>query len=147
MSKKKLKLIFADLWMIPHRQTSVKMPTQTVKLVIDLDKVEFSLKIQDSVKKREERYLPDDIVELIIDWKTLKDAEIDRLKLMKAHKKAYNEKIALIYLDIFETSDDERLSRTRRITELDKDISRMQEDYIHAHDVFRAALLKVGATY
>ena len=118
------------------------MPTQTVKLVIDLDKVEFSLKIQDPI---EERYLPDDIVELIIDWKTLKDAEIDRLKLMKAHKKAYNEKMALIYLDIFETSDDERLSRTRRITELDKDISRMQEDYIYAHDVFRAALLKVGA--
>ena len=143
MSKKKLKLIFAVLWMIPHRQTRDKMPTQTVKLVIDLDKVEFSLKIQDPI---EERYLPDDIVELIIDWKTLKDAEIDRLKLMKAHKKAYNEKMALIYLDIFETSDDERLSRTRRITELDKDISRMQEDYIHAHDVFRAALLKVGAT-
>ena len=130
--------------MIPHRQTRDKMPTQTVKLVIDLDKVEFSLKIQEPIT--EERYLPDDIVELIIDWKTLKDAEIDRLKLMKAHKKAYNEKMALIYLDIFETSDDERLSRTRRITELDKDISRMQEDYIHAHDVFRAAMLKVGAT-
>ena len=129
--------------MIPHRQTSDKMPTQTVKLVIDLDKVEFSLKIQEPIT--EERYLPDDVVQLIIDWKTLKDAEIDRLKLMKAHKKAYTEKIALIYLDIFETSDDERLSRTRRITELDKDISRMQEDYIHAHDVFRAALLKVGA--
>ena len=129
--------------MIPHRQTSDKMPTQTVKLVIDLDKVEFSLKIQEPIT--EERYLPDDVVQLIIDWKTLKDAEIDRLKLMKAHKKAYNEKMALIYLDIFETSDDERLSRTRRITELDKDISRMQEDYIHAHDVFRAALLKVGA--
>ena len=130
--------------MIPHRQTRDKMPTQTVKLVIDLDKVEFSLKIQEPIT--EERYLPDDVVQLIIDWKTLKDAEIDRLKLMKAHKKAYNEKMALIYLDIFETSDDERLSRTRRITELDKDISRMQEDYIHAHDVFRAAMLKVGAT-
>ena len=121
------------------------MPTQTVKLLIDWTNVKFSLKIQEPIT--EERYLPDDVVQLIIDWKTLKDAEIDRLKLMKAHKKAYNEKMALIYLDIFETSDDERLSRTRRITELDKDISRMQEDYIHAHDVFRAALLKVGATY
>ena len=119
------------------------MPTQTVKLLIDWTNVKFSLKIQEPIT--EERYLPDDVVQLIIDWKTLKDAEIDRLKLMKAHKKAYNEKMALIYLDIFETSDDERLSRTRRITELDKDISRMQEDYIHAHDVFRAALLKVGA--
>ena len=120
-----------------------KMPTPTVELVIEIDKVELSLKIQEPIERR---YLPDDIVELIVDWKTLKDAEIDRLKLMKAHKKAYNEKMALIYLDIFETSDDERLSRTRRITELEKDISRMQEDYIHAHDVFRAALLKVGAS-
>ena len=119
-----------------------KMPTPTVELVIDLDKVELSLKIQEPIERR---YLPDDIVELIIDWKTLKDAEIDRLKLMKAHKKAYNEKIALISLNILETSDDERLSRTRRITELDKDISCIQEDYIHAHDVFRAARLKVGA--
>ena len=120
-----------------------KMPTPTVELVIEIDKVELSLKIQEPIT--EERYLPDDIVELIIDWKTLKDAEIDRLKLMKAHKKAYNEKIALISLNILETSDDERLSRTRRITELDKDISCIQEDYIHAHDVFRAARLKVGA--
>ena len=117
------------------------MPTQTVKLLIDWTNVKFSLKIQEPIERR---YLPDDIVELIIDWKTLKDAEIDRLKLMKAHKKAYNEKMALIYLDIFETSDDERLSRTRRITELDKDISRMQEDYIHVHNVFLAARLKVG---
>ena len=120
-----------------------KMPTQTVELLIDWTNVNFSLKIQEPIT--EERYLPDDIVELIIDWKTLKDAEIDRLKLMKAHKKAYNEKIALISLNILETSDDERLSRTRRITELDKDISCIQEDYIHAHDVFRAARLKVGA--
>jgi hypothetical protein len=119
------------------------MPTPTVKLMIDLDKVEFSLKIQEPIT--EKRYLPEDIVQLIIDWKTLKDAEIDRLKLMKAHKKAYNEKIALLYLNILDTSDDERLSRTRLITELDKDISRMQEDYIHAHNVFRAAQLKVGA--
>ena len=118
------------------------MPTPTVELVIDLDKVELSLKIQEPIERR---YLPDDIVELIVDWKTLKDAEIDRLKLMKAHKKAYNEKIALISLNILETSDDERLSRTRLITELDKDISCIQEDYIHAHDVFRAARLKVGA--
>ena len=128
--------------MIPHIQTRDKMQTQTVELVIDLDNLEFSLKIQDPI---EQRYLPDDIVELIIDWKTLKDAEIDRSKLMKAHKKAYNEKIALIYLNILDTSDDERLSRTLRITELDKDISRIQEDYIHAHNVFLAALLKVGA--
>ena len=130
--------------MIPHIQTRDKMPTQTVELVIDLDNVEFSLKIQDPI---EQRYLPDDIVELIIDWKTLKDAEIDRSKLMKAHKKAYNEKIALIYLNVLETSDDERLSRTRLITELDKDISRIEDDYIQVHNAFRAALLKVGAAY
>ena len=130
-------------WSPTDKQETTKMPTQTVKLLIDWTNVKFSLKIQEPIT--EERYLPDDVVQLIIDWKTLKDAEIDRLKLMKAHKKAYNEKIALIYLNVLETSDDERLSRTRRITELEKDISRMQEDYIHAHDVFRAALLKVGA--
>ena len=123
------------------------MPTQTVKLIVDWTNVKFSLAIQEPVKKTEERYLPDDIVELIIDWKTLKDAEIDRSKLMKAHKKAYNEKIALIYLNVLETSDDERLSRTRRITELDKDISRIEDDYIHVHNAFRAALLKVVAAY
>ena len=73
----------------PPTEETTKMPTQTVKLIVDWTNVKFSLAIQDSVKKTEERYLPDDIVQLIIDWKTFKDAEIDREKRLKAYKKAY----------------------------------------------------------
>jgi len=132
------------------------MPTQTVKLVIDWTNVKFSLAIQDPVKTtREERYLPDEIVQLIIDWKELKDAEINREKLLNAYIKAYNKLTREMKRRYPRTrsssglSIDERLSRnttrTRVLTSLDNTVSRLEEEFNNAHDVFRAALLKVDA--
>ena len=142
--------------MIPHRQTSDKMPTQTVKLLIDWTNVKFSLAIQDSVKKTERRYLPDDIVQLIIDWKTLKDTEIDREKRLTAFEKAFYKLSREIkkpfqpetpIVSMADVLSRQKLlqARTKTLTRLDNTVTRLEQEFNNAHDVFRAALLKVDA--
>ena len=132
------------------------MPTQTVKLIVDWTNVKFSLAIQEPVKKTEERYLPDDIVQRIIDWQTLKDAEIDREKRLKAYKKAYYKFVRESEKPYPTTSNlsttDEWLSiyfvlnaRDKILTDLLNTVSRLEDEFDDAHDVFRAALLKVDA--
>ena len=132
------------------------MPTQTVKLLIDWTNVKFSLAIQEPVKKTEERYLPDDIVQLIIDWKTLKDTEIDREKRLKAYKKAYykfdreNEKPYPTTSNLSTTAEWLSIyvllyARDKILTDLHDTVSRLEDEFDDAHDVFRAALLKVDA--
>ena len=103
-----------------------------------------------------ERYLPDDIVQYIIYWKELKDAEIDREKRLTAYEKAFyklsreiekpyqRERPILSMADVL--SRQKRLTaRTKTLTRLDNTVSRLEEEFNHAHDVFRAALLKVDA--
>ena len=132
------------------------MPTQTVKLIVDWTNVKFSLAIQEPVKKTEERYLPDDIVQLIIDWKELKDAEIDREKRLKAYKKAYykfdreNEKPYPTTSNLSTTAEWLSIyvllyARDKILTDLHDTVSRLEDEFDDAHDVFRAALLKVDA--
>ena len=121
------------------------MPTQTVRLIVDWTNVKFSLTIQDPVKTTtEERYLPDDIVQLIIDWKTLKDAEINRSKLLNEFINAYNKVTDVYRLNILGLSDNQRLSRMKTLTRLQKNVIRLQTEFNDAHDVFHAALLKVA---
>ena len=140
----------------PPTEETTKMPTQTVKLIVDWTNVKFSLAIQDSVKKTEERYLPDDIVQLIIDWKTLKDAEIDREKRLTACEKAYYKLSREIkkpqqpetpIVSMADVLSRRKLiqARTKTLTRLDNTVTRLEQEFNNAHDVFRAALLKVDA--
>jgi len=126
--------------------------TQTVKLIVDFANVKFSLAIQEAAKPTQERYLPDDIVQLIIDFKTLKDAEIDREKRLEAYEKAYHKlsrEIQKAYqqdtsaiVDVIARRKAIE-ARSKVLTRLDKTVSRLEEEFNHSHDVFRAALLKV----
>ena len=140
----------------PQTNKTTKMPTQTVKLIVDWTNVKFSLAIQEPVKKTEERYLPDDIVQLIIDWKTFKDAEIDREKRLKAYKKAYYKLSREIkkpfqpetpIVSMADVLSRRKLlqARTKTLTDLDNTVTRLEQEFNNAHDVFRAALLKVDA--
>ena len=140
----------------PQTNKTTKMPTQTVKLIVDWTNVKFSLAIQEPVKKTEERYLPDDIVQLIIDWKTLKDTEIDREKRLTAYKKAYYKLSREIkkpfqpetpIVSMADVLSRRKLlqARTKTLTDLDNTVTRLEQEFNNAHDVFRAALLKVDA--
>ena len=130
------------------------MQNHRVQLVIDWTNVKFSLAIQDPIT--EERYLPDDIVQLIIYWKEFKDAEIDREKRLKAYKKAYYKLSREIkkpqqpetpIVSMADVLSRHKLlqARTKTLTRLDNTVSRLEKEFNHAHDVFRTALLKVDA--
>jgi hypothetical protein len=130
------------------------MPTQTVRLVVDWTTVKFRIQIQEPAKTTQERYLPDDIVQRIIEWKELKDAEIDREKRLEAYEKAYyklSREIAKAYqqdtpvLSMADVIARRKVmqARSKTLTRLDKTVSRLEEEFNHSHDVFRAALLKV----
>jgi len=55
----------------------------TLRLVVDWTAVKFRLQIHEAAKTTEERYLPDDIVQRIIDFKTLKDIAVERDRLLR----------------------------------------------------------------
>ena len=118
-----------------------KMTTHTVNMMNDWTNDKFSLTIQDPI---EERYLPDDIVQLIIGWKELKDAEINRSKLLDEFINAYNKITDVLRLNILGLSDNQMLSRKKTLTRLQKNVIRLQAEFNDAHDVFHAARLKVS---
>jgi hypothetical protein len=131
------------------------MPTQTVKLIVDWTNVKFRIAIQEAAKPTQERYLPDDIVQRIIEWKELKDAESDREKRLEAYEKAYHKlsrEIQKAYqqdtpvLSMADVIARRKAiqARSKVLTRLDKTVSRLEEEFNHAHDVFRAAWLKVA---
>ena len=124
--------------MIPQQH---KMPTHTVNTMNDCTNDKFSLAIRDPV---EERYLPDDIVQLIIGWKELKDAEINRSKLLDEFINAYNKITDVLRLNILGLSDNQMLSRKKTLTRLQKNVIRLQTEFNDAHDVFHTAQLKVA---
>ena len=130
------------------------MQNHRVQLVIDWSNVKFSLAIQDPIT--EERYLPDDIVQLIIYWKEFKDAEIDREKRLTAFEKAYYKLFREIkkpfqpetpIVSMADLLSRQKLlqARNKTLTRLGNTVKRLEKEFNHAHDVFRAALLKVDA--
>ena len=130
------------------------MQNHRVQLVFDWSNVKFSLAIQDPIT--EERYLPDDIVQLIIYWKEFKDAEIDREKRLTAYEKAFYKLSREIekpfqpetpIVTMTDVLSRQKLlqARTKTLTRLGNTVKRLEKEFNHAHDVFHAALLKVDA--